>query len=223
MIIRKKNTDIKQSAGEEIANSIIHGVGFILSIFGLIILVYNSILAGTVWHIVSCSLYGATLLTLFLTSTLYHSISHKEAKKIFRRLDHISIFLLIAGTYMPITLVALRGVPGWIIFSLQCTFCLVGIFFKAYYGPRYPKVSLAIYLLMGWIAIFTLKPILIALSIKGLIWVLCGGFFYTLGVVFFVADGKYRFFHAIWHIFVLLGSASHFVMVLFYVIPLPIL
>lgn len=221
MIIRKKDQVVEQTLAEEIANAFTHGAGFILSLIGMIILIYNS-LSGTVWHVVSCSLYGSTLLILFLISTLYHSISNLAVKRIFRRLDHISIFLLIAGTYMPLTLVALKGTLGWIIFSLQCAFCFVGVFFKAFYGPRYPVVSLIVYLLMGWVAIFAINPILTALSFKGLMWILYGGIFYTLGVIFFVADQKFHFFHAIWHVFVLLGSACHFVMVLFYVIPLPI-
>lgn len=219
MLIRKKEM-VEQTLGEEIANAFTHGAGFILSIIGIVVLIYNSVLSGSVRHIVSCSLYGSALLILFLISTLYHSITHVRVKKIFRRLDHISIFLLIAGTYMPITLVALKGTVGWVFFYLQCAFCFVGVLFKACYGPKYPAVSLIVYLLMGWVAVFAFKAIFLALSIHGFMWVIYGGIFYTLGVVFFATDQRFQFFHAIWHVFVLLGSACHFVMVLFYIIPL---
>lgn len=222
MIINKKGRMIEQTLGEEIANAFTHGAGFILSAIGMIILVYNSLSSGTIWHIASCALYGSTLLILFLISTLYHSITHLRAKKIFQRLDHISIYLLIAGTYMPLTLIALKGTLGWFLFSLQCTFCLAGILFKACYGPKYPTLSLICYLLMGWMAIFAIKPLLVALSIKGFLWILYGGVFYSLGVIFFAMDEKFKFFHAIWHLFVVLGSVCHFLMILFYVIPLPV-
>jgi hemolysin III len=223
MIIKKKVQSIEQSYGEEIANAITHGAGFILSLLGLIILIYNSALSGTMWHVVSTSLYGITLLLLFLISTLYHSITHPTAKTIFRKLDHISIFLLIAGTYMPLTLVALNGPLGWFLFSLQWAFSLIGIIFKVCCGHRYEIASLILYLLMGWVAIFAIKPIMIALSLKGFMWILYGGIFYTIGVLFFVGDKKFQYFHAVWHVFVLLGSACHFVVVLFYIIPIPVL
>lgn len=220
-------TDIKkmipmQSLGEEIANAITHGIGFVLSLLGFIVLIYNAFTYGSVLHIVSCFIYGTTLLILFLISTLYHSISHPKAKKVFRRLDHISIFLLIAGTCMPLALVVLKGPIGWFLFSLQCLFCVVGITFKACFGPKYSAVSLIVYLLMGWSVVFVLKPILESISLNGFMWVIYGGVFYTVGVIFFAIDRKVPYFHAIWHIFVLLGSICHFLMVLFYVIPLPI-
>jgi hemolysin III len=223
MILKKKVESLGQSFGEEMANAITHGAGAILSLLGLIILIYYSVLTKATCHIVSCSLYGTTLLLLFLISTLYHSITHPTAKIIFRKLDHISIFLLIAGTNMPLALVALKGYLGWLLFSFQCFFCIVGIIFKICYGYRYPIVSLILYLLMGWVTIFAVKPIMLALSLHGFMWVLYGGIFYTLGVIFFITDHKFQYFHAIWHLFVLFGSACHFVVVLFYVIPLPAL
>ena len=222
MALRKNILNTKQNLGEEIANAVSHGTGAILSLLGLIFLIYNAVSYGTAWHIVSCAIYGSALLLLYTVSTIYHAITHPTAKKVFQRLDHISIYLLIAGTYMPLTLVVLNGPLGWVLFSLQCLFCLVGITFKACFGDKFAIVSVIVYLLMGWVAIFAIKPILAILSLKGFMWVIYGGLFYSLGVIFFATDKKFSYFHAIWHIFVLLGSLCHFIMVLFYVIPLTI-
>jgi hemolysin III len=211
-----------QTLKEEIANTITHGIGIILSFIGSVVLLYNSISKGNVWHIVSSSIYGGALLSLYSTSTLYHIATNKTAKKVLRRLDHISIYLLIAGTYMPLILVLLRGAFGWTIFGIETGLCLIGVTFKAIFGPKYEVLSLIFYLLMGWLAIFTIKPIFLALSIKGLIWLLLGGFFYSLGVFFFITDKLFAYFHAIWHVFVLLGSICHFLMIFLYVVPFSI-
>ncbi len=222
METKDRETISFQTFKEEIANSITHAIGIVLSFIGLIVLLYNSISKGNVWHIVSSSFYGGSLLMLYSTSTIYHAVTHQTAKKILRRLDHISIYFLIAGTYMPLTLVVLKGAFGWIIFGIECGLCFIGVTFKAIFGPKYEVLSTIFYLLMGWIAIFTIKPIFIALSLKGLLWIMLGGFFYTLGVVFFIADKLFAYFHAIWHVFVLLGSICHFIMILLYVIPFTI-
>lgn len=211
-----------QSLGEEIANAITHGIGFVFSLVGLIVLMYKSLTYGSTLHVVSCALYGSSLIILYLSSTLYHSISHPVAKKVFRRFDHISIYLLIAGTYMPLALVILNGPLGWVLFALQCGFCVVGITFKAVFGPKYPTVSLIFYLLMGLTAIFAAKPMISTLSLNGFMWVIYGGIFYIVGVIFFAIDRKVSYFHAIWHLFVMLGSFCHFLMVLYYVIPFQI-
>lgn len=213
-------TFVYPSIKEEIANSITHSLGVLLSVFGLILLVSKSVTIGTRWHIVCSSIYGSSLLLLYLISTLYHSITHIKVKNVFRRLDHISIYLLIFGTYMPLTLIALNGTLGWVLFGIQCACCVGGTIVKAVFGPRYAVVSALFYLLMGWMAIFVIKPIYNALSFEGIFWILLGGVFYTLGVLFFANDRKVPYFHAIWHIFVILGSICHFLSILWYIIPI---
>ena len=215
----KKETIAIQSIREEIANAITHGVGIILSIIAIVVLLYNAIGIGSIRHIISFSLYGSALLILYTISTLYHSITHISAKKVLRRLDHISIYLLIAGTYMPLTLVILKGALGWTLFGMECGLCLMGVVFKAIFGTRLGFLSALFYILMGWLAIFAIKPISIAISINGFIWILLGGIFYTLGILFFATDKKFSYFHTIWHIFVLAGSICHFFMVLLYIMP----
>ena len=222
MILKRKEEITIQSIGEEIANSITHGVGAILSIVCLIILLYASITRGTAKHVVSCSIYGGSLVVLYLFSTLYHSITHKSAKQVFRRLDHIGIYLLIAGTYMPITLVILNGAIGWTLFGLVCGFALIGILFKAIIGPKLEVVSSFFYLTMGGLLLIAIKPLITTLPTSGIVWMMNGGLFYVLGILFFAADKKYSYFHAIWHLFVLAGSFCHFFMVIQYVIPSPI-
>jgi hemolysin III len=218
MIFSKKES-INQSIKEEIANCITHGLGFILSVIGLVFLVHYAIVKGNVWHIVSCSLYGASLISLYLISTLYHAITHEKAKRVFRVLDHISIYFLIAGTYMPLTLVVLNGPIGWILFGVQCGLCLVGVLFKLIFRFKWSGVSTAFYLLMGLVALCAIKPIVNAISFSGFMWILAGGIFYILGVIFFTIDKKISYFHTIWHVFVLGGSVCHFILVFNYVIP----
>lgn len=207
---------------EEIANSITHGMGVVLSIIGFVLLLYKSIAQGSVCHVVSCAFYGGSLFLLYIISTLYHAITHPVAKKVLRRLDHISIYLLIFGTYMPLTLIALKGPFGWTLFGLECGCCVFGIAFKAVFGTKFEIVSTLFYLLMGWIAVFAIKPMYAVISGKGLFWIVAGGLFYTLGVLFFAIDKKVSYFHAVWHVFVLLGSICHFFTVLWYVIPINI-
>ena len=219
MILKRKVEITTQTIGEEIANAITHGLGFILSIVGFVILLYNCLLKGSALHIVSCSLYGGSLLLLYLISTLYHSITHHVAKKVFRRLDHISIYLLIAGTCMPLTLVVLKGPLGWTLFGIECGLCLIGVLFKAIFGPKFSMISSSFYLIMGWVSIIAFKPMITALSLSGFAWVLLGGIFYSFGIIFFALDKKYKYSHAIWHIFVLSGSVCHFFLILLYIVP----
>ena len=219
---KDKETTMLQTISEEIVNAITHGIGSLLSIVGLIFLLYFSVKKASTTHVVSCSLYGGSLVLLYTISTLYHSITHETAKKVFRRLDHISIYLLIAGSYIPIALVVLKGTIGWTLFGIECGLCLIGIVFKAVFGPRFGVVSGLFYLLMGWIAIIAVKPIYTSLPKNALMWLLLGGAFYTLGIFFFAIDKKFSFFHAIWHLFVLAGSICHYIMIFVYIIPFSI-
>ncbi len=208
--------EFTQSIKEEIVNSITHGIGSILSIFAFVVLLYNAITKGTCIHIVTCSIYGASLITLYSISTIYHAIQNINVKYVFRILDHISIYLLIAGTYLPITLIILKGSLGWIMFAIEYGLCLLGIIFKIIFKTKLSIISVLFYLFMGWLAIIAIKPIYLSI---GILWLFLGGIFYTLGVIFFAIDKKVSYFHAVWHIFVLAGSYCHFNMIYFYVIP----
>jgi hemolysin III len=209
----------RYSAGEELANSITHGVGVVLAIAGLAVLTSFASVFGTVWHIVSCSIYGATQILLYTASTLYHSIPLPRAKAVLRLCDHAAIFLLIAGTYTPFTLVSLRGPWGWSLFGLVWGLALAGIALQSIL-IRYKALVTAIpYVAMGWVAIVAIKPLLESVALGGLVLLVAGGLAYTLGSVFYVWR-RLPYHHAIWHLFVLMGSTLHFFAILFYVIPL---
>lgn len=219
MFSKKEEILTYQTLREEIANAVTHGLGFIFSLIGSISLVYYSIKNGNTWHVASTSFYGSSLIAMYAISTLYHVCQNgTKAKKILQRLDHISIYLLIMGTCTPITLLVLKGSVGWTLFGFECSLCFIGITFKAIYGHRYAALSGAFYLLMGWLVIFAIRPIISALPYYGLVWLFAGGLFYTLGFIFFALDKKYRYFHTIWHVFVLAGSFSHFYLISSYVI-----
>ncbi|NIM01681.1 MAG: hemolysin III family protein [Acidobacteria bacterium] len=203
----------------ELANGITHGVGFVLSQLGLVALVIVAVARGSARHVVACSIYGATLVLLYLASTLYHSVRAPRAKRILRLIDHISIYLLIAGTYTPFTLVTLRGGWGWSLFGVIWGLALVGTVFKLFVPPgRWEAVSMVLYLAMGWLAIVAFRPLQDSLATAGMVWVFAGGLAYTIGVVFYFWESILHH-HAIWHIFVMLGSACHFFAVMFYVLP----
>jgi hemolysin III len=204
--------------GEEVAHTITHGLGALLSIAGLAVLVANASLYGDAWHIVSCSIYGATLVMLYSASSLYHGIPHPQAKAVLQRCDHAAIYLLIAGTYTPFLLVNLRGIWGWPMFGLIWTLAVVGIALEFIDHRRFKKLSLWLYLGMGWIVLVAIKPMLDQVAAGGLILLLLGGLSYSLGVIFYVRK-QMTYHHAIWHLFVLAGSAFHFFAVLLYVIP----
>jgi len=206
------------SAREEIAHTVTHGIGMMLSMGGLAILVVFSSLYGDVWHILSTSIYGATLILLYTASTLYHGVSHQNTKKILQRLDHAAIFLLIAGTYTPFTLVNLRGNWGWTLFGLVWCIALAGIALELFSEKRNKRLSISLYLGLGWLGLIAIKPMLTSVEVGGLLLLLAGGLCYSLGVIFYVWK-KLAYHHAIWHLFVLTGSALHFFSVLFYVIP----
>ena len=199
-------------------NSISHLVGAVAALVGLVIVVVEAALQGDPWKIVSFSVYGVTLFSLYTISTLYHSLQGR-AKRIFRKLDHLSIYWLIAGTYTPFTLVTLRGSGGWgwTIFGIIWGLALVGLALETLPQKGNRVLSVVVYVLMGWLVLVALKPLLAALPVAGFCGLLLGGIFYTGGLVFFFYDEKVRHFHGIWHLFVLAGSISHYLTILFYV------
>jgi hemolysin III len=198
-------------------NTISHLVGSIFALAGLVLLVVMSSLQGDPWKIVSLSIYGTSLLILYLSSTLYHSWRGK-LKKLFQRFDHISIYLLIAGTYTPLTLVTLRGGWGWSLFGVVWGLALIGIFLELAFAERKQGLAIAIYILMGWLVLIALAPLLHLLPALGLAGLVLGGLFYTGGVAFYVLDGRFKHFHGIWHLFVLAGSICHFLTIFAFVL-----
>ena len=204
---------------EELANSITHGVGLALSLIGLGVLLALSIVHGTAWHIAGCAVFGVSLVVLYAASTLYHSLQSPRFKEIFKILDHAAIYLLIAGTYTPFTLVNLRGFWGWTLLTFVWTLALSGMVFKVFFVNRFVVASTLVYIMMGWSCVFVIKPLLALIPIGGLALLAAGGVAYTVGTVFF-AWKKIPYNHAIWHLFVLVGSICHFFAVIFYVLPL---
>ncbi len=204
--------------GEEIANSVTHGLGLCLAIAGLVVLVVMAVRHGDAWHVVSCAIYGSSMVAVYLASTLYHSFHFlPRVRRILRIFDHAAIYLLIAGTYTPFTLVTLRGPWGWTLFGVVWFLTVVGVLFKTFLHEGYTAVSIGLYVLMGWIAVAAVKPLIVALHLDGFLWVLAGGVFYTTGLAFFAMRKRYA--HTVWHVFVMAGSICHFWAVLRYVIP----
>ncbi len=208
----------RQSLGERIANSVTHGIGAVLAVSGLAVLVTAAALHGSAWHIVGCAVFGTALVLLYTASTLYHSIPNAHARPILQAFDHSAIFVCIAGTYTPFTLVTLRGPWGWSLFGLVWAAAIGGIVLRAVVGRRAPIVRVLLYIVMGWVALVAFKPLVAALAFGGMALVVGGGVAYTLGVLFYATDRR-AYHHAIWHGFVLLGSLLHFLAVFFYVIP----
>ncbi len=206
----------RQSRGEEVANSISHGLGLLLAIAGLPMLVLRAEHVGGVSDVVGAAIFGSTAILLYLTSTLYHAMAHPQLKAVLRVLDHAAIYLLIAGTYTPITLGVLRGGVGWTMLGVIWSLALAGLLFKTMVGMRFPRVSTFFYVGMGWVALLAIRPLWLHMATGGLIWLLAGGLAYSLGVVFFVLDEKLRYSHFIWHLFVLAGTTCHFFAVLLY-------
>jgi hemolysin III len=194
---------------EEIANAITHGIGACLAIAALVLLIVFSAIYGNVWHVISFSIYGATLVLLYLASTLYHSLTHQKAKQVFRKFDHISIFLLIAGTYTPFCLAALNGWIGWTLLGIVWSCAILGTVIKSIHIGKLEMLSTVMYVLMGWVAVIAIKPLYNSMTAVGFTMLIAGGVFYTLGTLFFIKD-KIRYFHSIWHLFVLAGSVFHF-------------
>lgn len=203
--------------GDILANAITHGVGAAFAVAGAIYLIAAST-RGCAWVVVSCSLYATTLVLVYVCSTLYHSLVRTRARHVFHVLDHSSIYLLIAGTYTPFTLVSMRGTAGWTLFGIVWSLAVAGVVFKSVAVGRFPAASATVYLLMGWCIVFAIRPLRHAISWHGILWIGAGGLAYTLGILFFAYD-RLRYFHALWHIFVLAGSVAHYFAVLFYVVP----
>ena len=207
------------SKGEERINVISHAVGLILSIVALVLLVFYASTEGQVAHIVSFSIYGASLILLYSASTFYHYVQSPRWRRKLNVLDHAAIYVLIAGTYTPFCLVALKGWIGYTIFGVAWGMAIIGVVFKLFYTGRFDKVSTAAYVFMGWLIIFAIKPLIESLPTGGLYWLFLGGLSYTVGAVLYSIK-RLKYNHAIFHIFVLLGSFSHFMAVFFYVLPI---
>lgn len=207
-----------QTIAEEIANAITHGIGIALSIAALVIMVVTAAHVHNARAIVCSAVFGATLILLYFSSTLYHAVWHFKTKQILQIIDHMMIYLLIAGTYTPFTLVALGGSWGWSLFGVIWGLALMGIVFKLFFTGRLEKLSVAIYIGMGWLAIVAIKPFLHVLPFAGLLWVAAGGLSYTIGIIFYAGD-RVWYAHTVWHLFVLLGSFCHVIAILFYVLP----
>ncbi len=215
-ILKKEiNPPQLQTLGEEIANSITHGIGAALSIAALVILVVLASRRGDAWRIVSFSIYGATLILLYLSSTLYHGVVNPKIKRFFRIMDHLSIYLLIAGSYTPITLVSMRGAWGWTFFGLIWGMAIAGIIITIVFKDKIKPIMILSYVVMGLLIVIAFKPMLLMLPRKMIVCLFIGGAFYILGIIFYLWK-KLPYHHPIWHLFVLAGSISHFFGILFY-------
>ena len=202
---------------EEKINILSHATGFILSIVALVFLVAHAIRHGDVWHIVSFSIFGTSLIILYAASTFYHSAKKPELRDKLKIIDHASIYVLIAGTYTPFTLVTLRGTIGWVIFGISWGLAISGIILKLFFTGKYNLISTLMYVLMGWVIVFAIKPLINNLPLDGLLWLIAGGISYTIGAVIYSIK-QIKFNHAIFHMFVLAGSFCHFMSVFFYVL-----
>lgn len=198
---------------DEVANALTHAIGVALALGGLAVLVILASLRGNALQLVSYSVYGVTLVLLYAASTAYHGVRMPRAKRVLQTLDHAAIYLLIAGTYTPFTLISLRGAWGWSLFGIVWALAAIGVVFKIFFTGRFPRTSVVIYLGMGWMALVAVRQLFASLPRNGLILLFAGGLCYTLGVLFFAFDYK-RLHHAIWHLFVLAGSVCHFFAVL---------
>ncbi len=205
--------DKRYSLGEEIFNSVSHGVGSLLSVAGMVVLIVISALQGDAWKVVSSAVFGASLIILYTMSTLYHAITNRKAKNVMRVMDHVTIFFLIAGTYTPLTLVTLRGVTGWILFGFIWGCAALGIVFNAINLEKFRKVSVVCYIIMGWAIIFAVRPLVQAMPKISLIFLLIGGIAYSVGVIFY-AIKKVKYFHSVWHLFTVAGSIFHYFAIL---------
>ena len=204
-----------QTTGEEIANSVSHGIGFLASLVGAPFLIVKAVREGSTWNVVGASIFVAAMALMYISSTLYHALPQERVKKLFRIFDHGAIYLLIAGTYTPFTLGVLRGGWGWTLFGLVWGMAILGITLKAAVGVRRPVLSTILYLAMGWLIVIAVRPLWQNMETPGLLWLAAGGFFYTAGVGFYAAK-RVRYSHLVWHIFVLAGTACHYFAILWY-------
>lgn len=207
------------SRREEIANAITHGVGVLFSIAALVLLIVYSAKEGTTAHVVSFTIYGASMLLLYLSSTLLHSLQEGKAKDILEIMDHASIYVFIAGSYTPILLVVVKGTLGITLLSVVWSIALFGIIFKVFFTKRFIFLSTIIYLMMGWMIVFAFDPVISSLATNGLIMLVTGGLLYTLGTIFYMWR-LFPYHHAVWHLFVVGGSVFHFFTIFFYVLPI---
>jgi hemolysin III len=211
------NTTKPRLSAEEVANAITHGLGLVLSLAGLCVLLFLAWRTGNAWHRLSSAIYGLSLVLLYAASTLYHAARGPRAKKLLRLADHCGIYLLIAGSYTPFVLGPLRESIGWQVFLLVWTLALLGIVARVAVGQRFPILSVVGYLALGWMGALFIKPLLLLMPVSGVLWVVAGGAAYSLGVIFYA--GKFwRYNHAVWHVFVMAGSACHFWAVVAYIL-----
>lgn len=203
---------------EEIANSITHGIGLILSIAGLVALMVIATKNGSAWHVASCGVFGVTLVILYAASTLYHSFQTPRLKRILKILDHCAIYLLIAGTYTPFTLIHMRGGWGYTLFTVVWVLSIIGIVFTIFFAESFKVIVVLSYVLLGWSAVVAIKPLLALVPGGAIMWLLAGGLFYTVGVLFYACN-RIPYNHTIWHLFVMGGSICHYFAVMFYVLP----
>jgi len=207
------------TAGEELANSITHGIGALLSVIGLVLLVTLAAIYGDAWRVVSFTIYGLSLFILYMASTLYHSVRRPRLKRLLRVMDHVSIYLLIAGTYTPFLLVYMRDTAvGWTLLAIVWSMALLGIGFKTVFTGRFEVVATLAYVLMGWLAVFAYREMVNSVPPQAVTLIFAGGIVYTAGVLFY-AWQKLPYNHAIWHLFVMGGSICHFLAVLLHVLP----
>lgn len=206
----------EQSPAEEMANSISHGIGLIAALVGTPFLITHAARNASGQFIVGVSVFCATIILLYLASTLYHALPLGKAKRVFRIIEHSAIFLLIAGTYTPFTLGVLNGAWGWTLFGVIWGLALAGVALKAFYKAAHPILFTGLYLLMGWVVVIAVDPLLARVPTAGLLWLLAGGLSYTLGVAFFATDSRLKYGHLIWHLFVMGGTAFHYFAVLWY-------
>ncbi|CAN5357632.1 hemolysin III family protein [soil metagenome] len=203
---------------EEKLNIISHGFGFALSILGMVLLIYRAGKYGEFLHLISFSIFGASLILLYAASTFYHSAKRPKLRYRLNILDHASIYVLIAGTYTPFALITLSGVVGWSIFIVVWGLAVTGVILKLFYTGRFRLLSTSMYVIMGWIIVFAIKPLIANLELPGLLWLFAGGISYTLGAVFFSIE-RINYNHAIFHLFVLAGSFCHYISIFLYVLP----
>ena len=204
--------------GEEIFSSVTHGVGTLLAVAGTVVLIVAAAVYGDALTVVSTAVFGASMIVLYCMSTLYHAITNPKAKRFFRVMDHNTIFFLIAGTYTPITLTILRGTLGWVLFGVIWGAAVVGIVLNSIDLEKFRKPSVVCYIAMGWVIVIAIRPLLQKMDAACLWLLVAGGVFYTVGVIFY-AIKKVRYFHPVWHIFVLLGSVCHYLSILFAILP----
>jgi len=204
----------RYSFGEEVANSVTHAVGWLLSMCGLAILVTFAAVTGGALRVVSCAVFGATLVTLYSASTLYHALPSERAKRVFRVLDHSAIFILIAGTYTPLSLVAVGGSWGWSLFGVVWALAAIGVLLNTIAHGRWRWLSITLYISMGWLVVIAIRPLVAAVSTGVLVLIVTGGLAYTLGLAFY-GWRRLPYSHAVWHLFVLAGSVLHYLAVLF--------